>query len=74
MMNWNDLRVEQEIAQERYSRLIRDKEIERLLRQSRSEAPLALRLLAWLGQQVEGWGRKLQTFGTWKRPDAVSCR
>ena len=73
MMNWNDLRVEQEIAQERYQRLIRDKEIARLIRQTRSEAPLVLRLLARLGKNLERWGQRLQTYGAWQRPDVVRC-
>jgi hypothetical protein len=73
MMNWNDLHVEQEIAQERYQRLIRDKEIDRLIRQTRPETPLAPGLLAWLGQHLEQVGQKLQAYGTRKRPDLVCC-
>ena len=73
MMNWNDLRVEQEIARERYQRLIRDREIARLIRQTRSEAPLTLRLLVRLGKNLERWGQGLQTYGVWQRPDVVCC-
>ena len=73
MMNWNDLRVEQEIAQERYQRLIRDKEIERLIRQTRSGIPLPLRFLVRLGQQLEQVGQKLEAYGTRKQPDVVRC-
>ena len=73
MMNWNDLRVEQEIAQERYQRLIRDREIDRLIRQGQPKTPPALGLLTWLGQQLEWWGRKLQAYGTRKQPNLVCC-
>ena len=73
MMNWNDLRVEQEIAQERYQRLIRDKEIDRLIGQAQPETTVTLALLVRFGKQLEGWGRKLQSYGAWKRPDVVCC-
>jgi hypothetical protein len=73
MMNWNDLRVEQEIAQERYQRLIRDKEIDRLIGQAQPGTTTARALLVRFGQQLERWGQRLQSRGTWNQPDVVCC-
>ena len=73
MMNWNDLRVEQEIAQERYQRLIRDREIDRLIRQSRPERPLVQQLLVRMKKRFEQWSKKLQPHQPWKRSDPVCC-
>lgn len=57
MMNMNDLRVEQEIAQERYRRLIREREVERLVGPQPS---LAKTTLAALGRGMVRLGHALQ--------------
>jgi hypothetical protein len=58
MMNWNDLRVEQEIAQERYQRLIRQREVDRL---TGSQPSLVQVGLAGLGRQLARWGHWRET-------------
>lgn len=57
MMNWNDLRVEQEIAQERYQRLIRQREIDRLF----GPQPSLFRLtIGGLGRSLASWRHRLE--------------
>lgn len=52
MMNWNNLRVEQEIAQERYQHLIRQREIDRFI----GPQPSLFRLtIAGLGRRLVSW-------------------
>lgn len=59
MMNWNDLRVEQEIAQERYQRLIRQREIDRLF----GPQPSLFRLtIGGLGRCLVSWGHRLEIY------------
>lgn len=57
MMNLNDLRVEQEIAQERYEQLIRIREVGRLLGPRPS---LFQEILLTLGRKLVVWGHTLQ--------------
>jgi hypothetical protein len=60
MMNLNDIRVEQELAQERYRDMIRDRELARLLRGKHNRARLYVRGRNWLGNQLINWGCRLK--------------
>jgi len=53
MINWNDIRVEQQIAQERYQTVIES-------RQRPATTPLLPKLRGWLGTQLIAWGHTLQ--------------
>ncbi len=57
MINWNDIRVEQQIAQERYQAIIQTRR-----QQVPATVKLTLypRLLNWFGQRLIAWGHKLQ--------------
>lgn len=57
MMNFNDLRVEQEIAQERYQQLIRAREVDRL---TGKQPSLVQVTLAGLGRQLTSVGHALE--------------
>lgn len=60
MYNFNDIQVEQEIAQERYQDIIRSRKIARALKQADRTDPHQ-RILNWIGQQLVSIGRSLQT-------------
>jgi hypothetical protein len=60
MINWNEVQVEQEIAQERY-RIIRNPSL-KSVKSAHSDQPRVLRLLAWTGRQFRGLGCALQAF------------
>ena len=51
MINWNDIRVEQEIAQERYQPIIQARQMSRTLTKSegRSNAQFYRRVFGWIG-------------------------
>ena len=58
MINWNDIRVEQEIAQERYQPIIQARQMSRALAKSegRSKTNFYHRFFAWVGNKVEDLG------------------
>ena len=58
MYNWNDLKVEQEIAQERYQIIIEGRTIKTTGKQQAST--VYDRFLHWLGHQLVTWGNHLQ--------------
>ena len=61
MFNLNDLRVEQEIAQERYEAIIHGREITRMLRTNHDRrTSLRVRMRNWLGSQLVTWGCRLK--------------
>lgn len=65
MINWNDIHVEQKIAQERYQPLIQARQLERILAETTPQPPTRYqRLLAWLGRQFIQWGQRLQERAT----------
>lgn len=57
MMNLNDIRIEQEIAQERYQQLIRQREVDR---QIGPQPTLVQLILTGLGRQMARWGCMLK--------------
>jgi hypothetical protein len=60
MVNWYDIQVEMEIAQERYQALVKARQIERLTATKRIKSGFYQTILNWLGQQLVGWGYNLQ--------------
>ena len=58
MMNWNDIRVEQQIAQERYNAIIGQG-------QSTSTTDLFRQGCRWLGSLLVAWGNQLQYDEKW---------
>lgn len=63
MINWNDVRVEQELAQERYEVIVQGRELARLQKlkaNSDSEASNYVRVRNWLGGQLVNWGCHLK--------------
>jgi hypothetical protein len=62
------------VFQRRQAELLKQAEIERLLRQAESDRPEALpiprRGASWPGIHLVKWGRKLEQFGT---PDNRQC-
>jgi hypothetical protein len=63
MINWNDIQVEQKIAQERYQAIIQARQIDRILSQrpeQRSGILFYQRALARLGDYFIRWGNYLQ--------------
>jgi hypothetical protein len=55
MFNWNDIRVEQEIAQERYQVIVQGRRLARTRSQENRRNKYA-RFRNWLGDQVINWG------------------
>ena len=63
MINWNDIRVEQEIAQERYQTIIQARQIDRILSlrpEQRSEGLFYQQALDRLGDYLIRWGNNLR--------------
>ncbi len=60
MINWNDIRVEQEIAQERYQDLIRARQLARLSTTNESKPDRYIQIRDWLGNQVISLGCSLK--------------
>ena len=62
MYNWNDIRVEQEIAQERYQQVIEARRVARARRRQTGDAGItsSARLLGWFGDLLVRWGCFLQ--------------
>ena len=66
MYNWNDIEVEQKIAQERYQSIIEGRRIARARRRATDGSPVASaggRLSGWLGDLLIRWGCALRAFG-----------
>jgi hypothetical protein len=59
MFNWNDIRVEQEIAQERYEIIVRGRQLAQVRRQKERNDHYA-RFRDWLGTQVIGLGCQIK--------------
>ena len=55
MVNWNDVRVEQEIAQERYEVIVRGRQLTQA-RQQKTRHDHYARFRDWLGTQLIGLG------------------
>lgn len=55
MFNWNDVHVEQEIAQERYEVIVRGRQLAQA-RQQKKRNDHYTRFRNWLGAQVIGLG------------------
>lgn len=62
MYNWNDVRVEQEIAQERYQQIVKARRVGRVRQRQTAAAEISTsgRLLGWLGDRMVRWGCALQ--------------
>ena len=59
MINWNDIHVEQKIAQERYEIIRRGRQLPRS-RQQKDRAAYYARFRDWLGDQVITWGCQIK--------------
>lgn len=71
MINWNDIRVEHEIAQERYQTIIQARQIDRALSQrleQRSGGLFYQQALDRLGSYLIRWGNYLQQYNDPIRP------
>ncbi len=66
MINWYDIQVEQEIAQERYQPLIQERQFARP-----HQPPVSLpdtaytQVRNWLGDQLVSWGCRLKAECEW---------
>jgi len=60
MYNWNDVEVEQKIAQERYQSIIEGRRVARTQQRTTHRLSAAGRLLGWLGDLLVVWGCALQ--------------
>ena len=62
MYNWNDVKVEQEIAQERYRQIVEARRVARARRDDMSTGRISWpnQLLGWLGDFLVRWGCALQ--------------
>jgi len=61
MINWYDIQVEQEIAQERYQPLIQARQFKRRPQPATSPDSMALgRARNWLGDQLQNWGCQIK--------------
>ena len=63
MINWNDVRVVQELAQERYEVIVQGRELarfQRLKANPGSKASNYVRVRNWLGGQLVNWGCHLK--------------
>ncbi len=58
MINWNDIEIAQEIAQERYQIIVQARQMKK--RDPRNDIGFYVSLLNWLGDQLVTWGRYLQ--------------
>ena len=59
MINWNDIHVEQKIAQERYEVIVRGRQLDRSRQQTiKSDGKTGhyVRFRNWLGEQLMNWG------------------
>ena len=59
MINWNDIRVEEEIARERYEAIVRGRQVARSRPQIINPANRIghyVRLRNWLGEHLINWG------------------
>lgn len=62
MINWYDIQVEQEIAQERYQPLIRARQFKRRSQSATGPgSPAFDRTRNWLGDQLQNWGCRVKT-------------
>lgn len=62
MYNWNDVRVEQEIAEERYERIVEARHVARVQREDMADGRISWpnRLLGLFGDFLVRWGCALQ--------------
>ncbi len=56
MINWNDIKVEQEIAQERYQQIIEARQVARALEKEQPKVTFGDQLRNWLTSTVAGIG------------------
>jgi hypothetical protein len=61
MINMNDVKVEQAIAQERYQVIIAARQQARARAEGNQQREMVLdRALGWLGRRLVGWGSRLE--------------
>ena len=63
MYNWNDVEVEQKIAQERYESIVEGRRVEQARSKETADFPTSStsrRLLGWIGDLLVSWGCALQ--------------
>jgi hypothetical protein len=61
MINWYDIQVEQEIAQERYEPLIQARQFERRSQSATGpERTVIGQTRNWLGDQLQSWGCRVK--------------
>lgn len=56
MINWNDIKVEQEIAQERYEQIIQARQVARALKKEQTRVQFYDQLRNWLTSTVAQMG------------------
>ena len=56
MINWNDIKVEQEIAQERYQQIIQAHQVARALEKEQPKVTFGDQVRNWLASTVAGIG------------------
>jgi len=56
MINWNDIKVEQEIAQERYQQIVLAQQVARAVEKEQPKVTFADQLRNWLTATVAGIG------------------
>ena len=59
MIDWYDIHVEQEIAQERYEIIVQGRQLVQA-QQIATEAGRYVRVRNWLGEQLVNWGCQLK--------------
>jgi hypothetical protein len=60
MINWNDIQVEQKIAQERYEVIVQGRQLAHT-RQQVDRTAYYPRFRDWLGNQIIAWGCQIKT-------------
>jgi hypothetical protein len=59
VINWHDIQVEQEIAQERYEVIVQGRQLAQV-QQPATEAGRYVQVRNWLGERLVNWGCQLK--------------